>query len=139
MDILVPLFWIIMIIIWVVSALARKQARTPPEEPPAEGEGYRKPEEAIANFLRRLSGEEELKVAPPFEPIVEEAPPPPEPEPTVERVAPPRIKEPVDKVEPWKMREEGRVPLLGTLDAPTIRQGIILFEVLGPPRAERPL
>lgn len=142
MDILVPLFWVIVIIIWIVSALAKKQAGTSQGEPPTGEGGYRKPEEAIERFLRRLSGEEEIKVVPPFEPIVERVappPPPPEPEPTVERVTPPKVEEPVYKVEPLERREEIRSPLLGTLDISTIRQGIILSEILGPPRGEKPL
>ncbi len=139
MDILVPLFWVVVIIIWIVSALARKQPGTSPEgeQPLAKGEGYRKPEEALERFLRRLSGEEEIRVAPlnleretPLPPRIEE-----------ERVAPPQVKaeEPVYKMKLPEKKEEMRLPLPGTLDIPTIRQGIILSEILGPPRAERPL
>lgn len=142
MDILVPLFWVIVIIVWLISALAKKQAGTSQGEPPREGEGYRKPEEALARFLRSLSGEEEIKATPPpFEPLVERVVPPPslpESEPRVERVTSPRVEEPVFKVEPQGRREEISSSLLGTLDISAIRRGIILSEILGPPRGERP-
>ena len=139
MDILVPLFWVILIIIWIISALAKKQAGTSQGEPPTGKEDYRKPEEALERFLRRLSGEEEIKVVPPFEPIVEGMTSPSEPEPMAEIVTPPKVEEPVYKVEPLEGREEIRSTLLGTLDVSAIRRGIILSEILGPPRAERPL
>ena len=137
MDILVPLFWVVVIVIWIISALARKQPGTSPEgeQPLAEGEGYRKPEEALERFLRRLSGEEEIKVTPRS---VEKATPPP-PRIEEERVVPPQAKEPAYKMKPPEKREKISFPLPGTLDISTIRQGIILSEILGPPRAQRPL
>ena len=139
MDILVPLFWVIVIVIWIISALAKKQAGTSQEgeQPPMEGEGYRKPEEALERFLRRLSGEEEIKVVPPS--VKKATPPPPRIE--EERVAPPQVKaeEPAYKMKPPEKREEVSSPLPSTLDISTIRQGIILSEILGPPRAKRPL
>lgn len=139
MNLLDAFFWVV-VIIWIILSLAKKQVRISQGDPPAEEEGYRKPEEAMARFLRSLAGEEEIKVTPPFEPIVEEALPPPEPQPRMEETASPKLEEPIyEKVELPERREEACSPILGTLDISTARQGIILSEILGPPRAERPL
>ncbi|NOX96925.1 MAG: hypothetical protein GXO98_02480, partial [Nitrospirae bacterium] len=139
MNFLVPLFWVIVIIFWIISALAKKQAGTSQEGGESSGEeGYRKPEEAIERFLRRLSGEEEIKVPPPFEPLIEREVSPSQPR--MEMVTPPHPKEPVCKAtKPPEKKEKSKLCLPGTLDLSTVRQGIILSEILGPPRAERPL
>ncbi len=142
MDILSTIFWVIVITIWIISALARKRAGTSPEEqPPAEGEGHRRPEEALENFLRRISGEEEIQIVPP---MAKRAIPP---SPWIEEkeVVLPQVKtrakveEPVYEIKLPEKKEAVRSPLPGILNISTIRQGIILSEILGPPRAQRPL
>ncbi len=138
MNILVPIFWAIVIVVWIVSALTKKQASSPPPgEAPMGEEGYRKPEEALERFLRRMTGEEEIKATPPFEPIVERevSPSPPE----VAIVAPPQPEEPFYEVKVPERKEKIRSCLPGLLDRSTVRRGIILSEILGPPRAEKPL
>lgn len=138
MNILILLFWAVVIVIWIVSTLTKKQASSPPGEAPKGEEGYRKPEEALERFLRRMTGEEEeMQATPPFEPRVEREVPPPQPQ--VKMVAPPRPEEPLCKVEPAERKEKIKSCLPGLLDRSTVRQGIILAEILGPPRAERPL
>ncbi len=137
MNILVLLFWAVVIVIWIVSTLAKKPASSPPGEARGGEEGYRKPEEALERFLRRMTGEEEMKAAPPFEPIVErEASPSP---PEVEIVVPPQPEEPFCEVKMPERKEKIKLCMPGILDRSTVRQGIILSEILGPPRAERPL
>ena len=143
MDTLTPLIWIIVIVIWIVSALAKKQAGTTShqEGPPPEEGVYRKPEEAIERFLRRLSGDEEIKIIPSESTVEKAVSPPPLRE---EMVAPSQIEEveeePVREAEPEPRRKKiRRAPSPYAPDLSTIRQGIILSEILGPPRAKKPL
>ena len=144
MDSLAPLLWIIFIVIWIVSALTKKRADV-------ESEGYEEeegispdspppPQEALERFLRRLAGEEEKpKIPPPAEikPVVE----------TVEVAPPPEVEEPPLRAKippaPFPLEKEKKEgiggPILESADLETLRQGIILAEILGPPRAEQSL
>ncbi len=139
MDSLIPLLWLIFIVIWIISALAKKRVGVEGQKYEEEEEGSPSPpprhEETLERFLRRLAGEEEKpKAVPPPEikPIVE----------TVETLPPPEVEEPPLRVKippaPSEMREEISGPILELVDLETLRQGVILAEILGPPRAERP-
>ena len=135
-----PFIPLIFIVFWIISALAKKRTMVEREEGEEE-EGISPdvlppPEATLEGFLRRLAGEEEKpKAVPPPEirPVVETAEVPP----------PPEVEEPPLRVEipsaPLERREEIARPILESADLETLRQGIILAEILGPPRAQRPL
>ncbi|MCK4436478.1 hypothetical protein KAU86_00855 [bacterium] len=139
-----PLIPLIFIVLWIISALAKKQAGvegqkyeeedgTSPSLPP-------RPEETLEGFLRRLAGEEEKPKAvllPEIKPVAEtvKVPPPPKVEEPPLRVKTPPVPFPLEK----EKREEIRRPIPESADLETLRQGIILAEILGPPRARRPL
>jgi len=121
MNFLVPLFWVIIIIFWIVSALAKKQAETSQEGESSGEEGYRKPEEAIEGFLRRISGEEEKKVSPPFEPLVEREVPPSQLQ--MEMVTSHQPKEPVCKAtKPPEKKEKSKLCLERWIFPPFARE-----------------
>lgn len=135
----IPIFPIIMLIIWIVTSLVKKKAGVVNrEESQSEEKEHNKPEETIERFFRKITGEEEIKIAPPppFKPLTE----------TV-NTAPatyyqPKMEETTFKVTPAikkGKKKEVPVPLLGKLDIPSVRRGIVLAEVLGPPRSEKPL
>jgi len=84
-----------------------------------------------------MTGEEEIKATPPFEPIVEREVSPPQPQ--VETVAPLPPEDPLCEMKPAQRKEKNEPCLSGLLDRSTVRRGIILSEILGPPRAEKPL
>ena len=189
-----PLIPLIFILLWIISALAKKRTmveREEGEEEDGTSPSLPPPEETLERFLRRLAGEEEKpKAVPPSEPeirpVVEtvEVPPPPEVEeppfraeisPAPFPLEPNFRRSPVHKHslpterhfskskcvtdtfssssvgepdENWRSAEVGLEkekeeeitrPILESADLGTFRQGIILAEILGPPRAQRPL
>ncbi|NIM03046.1 hypothetical protein GTN66_02700 [bacterium] len=140
------IFWVILALIWLISgSLLRKRARRERERVQKKGAAYTEPEEEKTGIspeeeLRQVfglwGGEERTIPVSEQPPIV--LPPVEEPEatrtveaeelPQREITAPPVL-------EPSPEEEELLIELD---DLETLGQGILLSEILGPPRAKRP-
>ena len=116
------IFWLLVGIMWVVSALAKKRKI---ESGPIDigkvdtKKGYQAPEQELERFLKMVSGEAE-EVTPVVKPIVRQAIPPvrpivaetEEPEPEVEIFPQPRIETPAHVEIPARIEPEpGIVPI----------------------------
>jgi hypothetical protein len=139
------IFWILVGLVWFISAIAKKRQmgkgsipgkRTLPKS--GEGEVYQAPEEEMARFLKMFTGEEEPIPAQEPEPafvhseveeIQAEEPLPVEPV-EIEEISIPE--------EPSKPREAAFLPALSRLSISDLQRGIVLSEILMPPRAMRP-
>ena len=127
------IFWIILALIWLISgSLLRKRARRERERMHKEGEGYTKPEEGTEGMFP----EEEVREVFELPPII--LPPVKEPEvtetPELEKVPEGEVAVPLF-VEPIPEGEELEIELK---DLETLGQGILLSEILGPPRSKKP-
>ena len=139
------IFWILVGLVWFISAITKKRQMGQGSVPekgipskPARGEVYQAPEEELARFLKMFTGEEEAVPAQEPEPalipveieeIEAEEPLPIEPV-EIEGMETPE--------EPLKHKEVVSLPALGSLSISDLQRGIVLSEILTPPRAMRP-
>lgn len=127
------IFWVILALIWLISgSLLRKRARRERERVQKEGAAYTEPGEEKTG----MSPEEEVREVFELPPII--LPPVEEPqlfEPIEGKEVPiiEFIERPVLPASPEE--EELEIELE---DLETLGQGILLSEILGPPRAKRP-
>ncbi len=145
------IFWIIVGIIWLISVIAKKRGME--TKPPAGrsitgkpegGDVYEAPEDELSRFLRMVSGE-----------VIEEKKPEPKPGSS-------KIPEAVKEVKPVYVEPEPLVlssktgipeavsvpeqipageislPAFAGMSMDEVRKGIVLSEILGPPRAMKP-
>ncbi len=140
------IFWVVLALIWLISAsLMRKRSRREKERLQEEGEAYAEPdketvgmfpEEEVSEVFEVLEGEEKGIPVSEQPPII--LPPVKEPE-AVKSVEVREVPEmevrmrPV--LEPSPEVEELEIELE---DLETLGWGILLSEILGPPRAKRP-
>ena len=134
------IFWIIVGIIWIISVIAKKRGieTKPPAGrritgKPDGGDVYEAPENELSRFLRMVSGE-----------VIEEK----KPEPLVlssetgisEAVSVPEtvFREKPMKVKPQIPASEISLLAFTGMSMDEVRKGIVLSEILGPPRAMRP-
>jgi hypothetical protein len=164
------IFWILVGLVWFISAIAKKRQMGKGSIPgkripskPAGGEVYQAPEEELARFLKMFTGEEETIPAQEPQPalipaeveeIEAEEPLPIEPEPREPTLVPAEFEEiealeplPVEPVEiegmrtpeePSKHKKFVSLPALSRLSISDLQRGIVLSEILTPPRAMRP-
>jgi hypothetical protein len=140
------IFWVILALIWLVSgSLLRRRARREKERLPKEGKAYTEPEEEtggtfpeeeVSEVFEILRGEEKGIPVSEQPPIV--LPPVEQPE-VIETVEVKKVDEREVKVppllEPSSEEEEMEIELE---DLETLGRGILLSEILGPPRAKKP-
>ena len=125
MEHLELIFWIIVIILAIISSLARKKTS-------------KKEEEGVLEQLLKDFSHEEQSVTPTTQARAtprqapEPSPPPPQSPPEERPHYRPSVRPRDITVE--RQQEE----LLEAVDLDLIRQGIVLSEILGPPRAENP-
>ncbi|MFQ5867730.1 MAG: hypothetical protein ACE5IT_07035 [bacterium] len=139
-------FWVILALIWLISgSLIRRRSRKKRERLQGEGEAYREPEEESAGMFPEeevsevfevLEGEEKGIPVSEQPPII--LPPVKEPETTetIELKEAPEMEvraRPV--VRPSPEMEELEIELR---DLETLGRGILVSEILGPPRAKKP-
>jgi len=140
------IFWVILALIWLISgSLLRKRARRERERKQKEGATYSEPEEKkegvfaeeeVREVFEFWKGEEKtipVSEQPPIIlPTVEE----PEDSETIEvKELPKREITAPPVLEPGPEAEEVKIELE---DLETLGQGILLSEILGPPRAKKP-
>ena len=163
------IFWLVFGLIWFVSALSKKRRmETPPKvgettlkvgetkhgAGEAKPEGvYEAPEDELSRFLKMVSGEvqqekEEVKPGPYLQPVsqvkpqvveVREVKPEPvhiEPEEIQEAVVGERLEVAGEVPKTKKKMFTAPVARMGVSD---LQRAIVLSEILGPPRAIRPL
>ncbi len=140
------IFWVILALIWLISgSLLRKRSRKERERLQGEGEAYAEPEEETAG----MAPEEEVSEV--FElwkgeekgiPVREQPPivlPPAEEPEVTETIEVKKLPEREIKVppvfEPSPEEEELEIELE---DLETLGRGILISEILGPPRAKKP-
>jgi len=140
------IFWVVLALIWLISgSLLRKRSRREKERLQEEGEAYAEPEEETAGMASEeevsevfelWKGEEKSILVREQPPIV--LPPVEEPEvtETIEvkkaeerEVRVPPVLEPSSEVEELEIELE---------DLETLGRGILISEILGPPRAKKP-
>lgn len=140
------IFWVVLALIWLISgSLLRKRSRKERERLQGEEEAYAKPEEETAGMFPEeeisevfevLRGEEKGIPVSEQPPIV--LPPAEEPEVTetieVKKLPEREIKVP-PVFEPSPEEEELEIKLE---DLETLGRGILISEILGPPRAKKP-
>jgi hypothetical protein len=140
------IFWVILALIWLISgSLLRKRARRERERLHKEGEAYTKPEEGtggmfveeeVREVFELWKGEEKTVPVSEQPPIV--LSPVKEPEvtetPELEKVPEGEVAVPLF-LEPSPEAEELEIELK---DLGTLGQGILLSEILGPPRSKKP-
>lgn len=140
------IFWVILALIWLISgSLLRKRSRRERDRLQKQGAAYTEPEEKkegvfaeeeVREVFELLKGEEETIPVSEQPPIV--LPPVEEPEVT-ETVEVKKLPERGVKVPPvLEPSPEGERPEIELEDLETLGQGILLAEILGPPRAKRP-
>ena len=145
------IFWLVIIVIWIVAKVKRgsrggspinilptpSREATPEDSPTApEDSSYKAPADEIAEFFKRLQGEEApvrpaaaIEKAPAFEPVEPVFVAPEEPAPLeVDEIEPP------EEITPEE-RESGLFP--GMEELSEMQMAIVLTEILGPPRAKR--
>ena len=140
------IFWVILALIWLISAsLMRRRSRRERERLQGEGEAYRKPEEEtermfpeeeVSEVFEVLEGREKGIPVSEQPPII--LPPMKEPEAVkgVEIKEVPEIEVKARPVlEPSPEMEELEIELK---DLETLGRGILISEILGPPRAKKP-
>ncbi len=140
------IFWIILALIWLISgSLIRKRARRERERlhregeantKPEEGTGGMFPEEEVREVFELWKGEEKTVPVSEQPPIILPAVEEPEVTETaeVEKVPEREIAMPLF-LEPSPEAEELEIELK---DLETLGQGILLSEILGPPRSKKP-
>jgi len=140
------IFWVILALIWLISgSLLRKRARRERERLHKEEEAYTKPEEEtggmfpeeeVREVFELWKGEEKGISVSEQPPII--LPPVEEPEVTetveVKEVPEVEVRTP-PVLEPSPEVEEVEIELR---DLETLGRGILISEILGPPRAKRP-
>jgi hypothetical protein len=139
------IFWVILALIWLISgSLIRRRSRKERERLQGEGEAYREPEEETMGTVPEEVSEvlESLEVEEKGVPVSEQLPiilPPvkePEIAETIEVKEVPEMEVKVRPVlEPIPEMEELEIELT---DLETVGQGILISEILGPPRAKKP-
>jgi len=140
------IFWVILAIIWLISAsLLRRRSQRERERIQAEGEAYTEPEAEPMEMAREeeaseawegMEGEERVvtmsKEPPIIVPAVKEIKVTETPEseklPEVEAKAPPFA----------DIRPEVKKPEIELVDLETVGRGILISEILGPPRVKKP-
>ncbi|MFB0526400.1 MAG: hypothetical protein ACETVO_02885 [bacterium] len=140
------IFWVILALIWLISgSLLRKRARREKERLQKEREAYAEPEEETV----RMFPEEEVRKV--FEVLQGEGksiPASEQPPIILPAVEEPELFEPIEGEEVPKIEFVAR-PVVPTIpemeeleielrDLETLGRGILLSEILGPPRAKRP-
>ncbi len=142
------IFWLLIGIIWIISAFAKRRNM---EKGPVgkkeidTGEVYEAPEDDLERFLKMVSGKVE-EVTQPAKPILEPPPQliveekeefevPPEVEP---EIAPPEEVEEEVVEEPLKIERKLRMPSLNQMTLSELQRAIVLAEILGPPRTMKP-
>ncbi|MFB0527785.1 MAG: hypothetical protein ACETVT_02780 [bacterium] len=140
------IFWVILALIWLISgSLLRKRARREKERLPKEGEAYAEPEEETGGMFPE---EEVRKVFEVLQGEGESIPASEQPPIVMPRVEEPELFEPIEGEEVPKIEFVAR-PVVPTIpemeeleielrDLETLGRGILLSEILGPPRAKRP-
>jgi len=140
------IFWVVLAVIWLISgSLIRRRSRRERERFQMEREAYGKPEEETVEMFPEEEGSEVFEVFKGEEevtPVSEELPiilsPVKEPEiaETIEVKEVPEMEVKVRPVlEPIPEMEELEIELR---DLETLGQGILISEILGPPRAKKP-
>jgi hypothetical protein len=140
------IFWIILALIWLISgSLIRRRSRKERERLQGEGEAYREPEEETVGMFPEEEGSEvfevfkgEEEVTPVSEQLPIILPPVKEPEiaETIEVKEVPEMEVKVPPaLEPIPEMEELEIELT---DLETVGRGILISEILGPPRAKKP-
>jgi len=140
------IFWVVLALIWLIAgSLLRKRSRREKERLQEEGEAYAKPEEEtvgmfpeeeVSEVFEVLRGEEKGIPVSGQPPVI--LPPVEEPEvtetPELEKVPEGEVAVPLF-LEPSAEAEELEIELE---DLETLGRGILISEILGPPRAKRP-
>jgi len=140
------IFWVVLAVIWLISgSLIRRRSRRERERFQMEREAYGKPEEETVEMFPEEEGSEvfevfkgEEEVTPVSEELPIILPPVKEPEiaETIEVKEVPEMEVKVRPVlEPIPEIEELEIELR---DLETLGQGILISEILGPPRAKKP-
>jgi len=140
------IFWVILALIWLISgSLLRKRARREREGLHKEGKAYTKPEEETGGMFPEEEVREVFELWKGEEKTVPVSEQPPIVLPAVEE---PQLFEPIEGEEVPKIEFVAR-PVLPTTaeeeeleielkDLETLGQGILLSEILGPPRSKKP-
>ena len=154
------ILWLVFIAVWIIAAFAKKKRETAEgglaektgdegaegQEEGFPGEEYIEPQDELARFLRTIAGIEgkpasakessEKKTAPGV--VKKKTPEPVRGAPLPVRAAP--AKEVVFKEfsKPSREKSVSGMLYLEGLDREKLRRGVVLSEVLGPPRAVRP-
>jgi len=140
------IFWVVLALVWLISgSLLRKRSRREKERLQEEKEAYAEPEEETVEMFPKEELSEVFKVLRGEEkgiPVSEQPPvvllPVKEPEVTktieVKKLPEREIRVP-PVFEPGPEVEELEIELE---DLETLRRGILISEILGPPRAKRP-
>jgi len=129
MENLVLIFWVIIILLSIISSIAKK--KTPKKE------GSEEEKQVLERLLGVFSDEEQPQPVIPA-PVKVKVSRPPEPAPPLQPPSPPQPRRrPVVTSKDIIAGEEKRL-LEKEMGIDLIRQGIVLSEVLGPPRAEKP-
>jgi hypothetical protein len=140
------IFWVVLALIWLISgSLLRKRSRREKERLQEEGEAYAEPEEEtggmfpeeeLSEVFEVLRGEEKGIPVSEQPPVI--LPPVEEPEVTetmeVKKMDEREIRRP-PILEPSPEEEEMEIELE---DLETLGRGILISEILGPPRAKKP-
>ena len=140
------IFWVVLALIWLISgSLLRKRSRREKERLQEEGDAYAEPEEEtvgmfpeeeISEVFEVLRGEEKGIPVSEQPPII--LPPVEEPEVT-ETIEVKKVDEREIKVPPvFEPSSEGEEMEIELEDLETLGRGILISEILGPPRAKRP-
>jgi len=125
------IFWVILAIIWLISAsLLRRRSQRERGRIQTEGEAYTAPEAGPTEIVEEEKvGEAQLSIT--F-PTVKEGEvveiPEPEKLPEIEAIVPPFA----------DIRPEVKKPEIELVDLETVGRGIVISEILGPPRAKKP-
>jgi len=125
------IFWVILAIIWLISAsLLRRRSQRERGRIQAEGEAYTAPEAGPTEIVEEeKAGEAQLSIT--F-PTVKEGE-------IVEIPEPQKLLEVEAKVPPFAdIRPEVKKPEIELVDLETVGRGIVISEILGPPRAKKP-
>lgn len=140
------IFWVVLALVWLISgSLLRKRSRREKERLQEQEEAYAKPEEEtvemfpeeeLSEVFKVLRGEEKGIPVSEQPPIV--LPPAEEPEVT-ETIEVKKLPERAIRVPPvFEPSSEGEELEIELEDLETLGRGILISEILGPPRAKKP-
>lgn len=140
------IFWVVLALVWLISgSLLRKRSRREKERLQEEREAYAEPEEEtvemfpeeeLSEVFKVLRGEEKGIPVSEQPPIV--LPPVEEPEVT-ETMEVKKLPEREIRVTPvFEPSSEGEELEIELEDLETLGRGILISEILGPPRAKKP-